>query len=48
VQGDSDRLWFGSSKGIYVYRPSAGFQKVFAYGANPSTADRIEPAGFCS
>lgn len=47
LQGDRDRLWFGNSNGIYVYRPSAGFQKVFAYGANPATADRIEPAGFC-
>jgi hypothetical protein len=47
VQGDGDRLWFGSARGIYVYSPNAGFQKVFAYDANPASSDRIEPSGFC-
>jgi hypothetical protein len=47
LQGDGDRLWFGGSRGIYLYRPDLGFLKVFAYGADPSTSDRIEPAGFC-
>jgi hypothetical protein len=47
VQGDGDRLWFGGSRGIYLYSPDRGFQKVFAYGADPATSDRIEPAGFC-
>jgi hypothetical protein len=47
IQGDGDRLWFGGARGIYLYRPDQGFQKVFAYNADPSTSDRIEPAGFC-
>ena len=47
LQGDHDRLWFGTATGIYLYSPTAGFQKVFAYGAEPATSDRIEPAGFC-
>jgi hypothetical protein len=47
LQGDGDRLWFGGSRGIYLYRPTFGFQKVFAYGADPVTSNRIEPAGFC-
>ena len=47
LQGDHDRIWFGTARGIYLYRPGAGFQKVFAYDADPATSDRIEPAGFC-
>jgi hypothetical protein len=47
LQGDRDRLWFGTARGIYLYRLSAGFQRVFAYDADPATSDRIEPAGFC-
>jgi hypothetical protein len=47
VQGDGDRLWFGGPRGIYLYRPAQGFQKVFAYYADPATSNRIEPAGFC-
>jgi hypothetical protein len=47
LQGDRDRLWFGSPRGIYLYRNGGGFQKVFAYHADPATSDRIEPAGFC-
>jgi hypothetical protein len=47
LQGDGERLWFGGSRGVYLYRPAQGFQKVFAYSADPATSDRIEPAGFC-
>jgi hypothetical protein len=47
VQGDGDRLWFGGPRGIYLYRPDVGFQKVFSYGGDPATSNRIEPAGFC-
>lgn len=47
LQGDRGRLWFGTARGIYLYRPGAGLQKVFAYDADPATSDRIEPAGFC-
>jgi hypothetical protein len=47
VQGDGDRLWFGGSRGIYLYTPDQGFRKVFAYYADPASPNRIEPAGFC-
>jgi hypothetical protein len=47
LQGDRDRLWFGNARGIYLYTSAGGFQKVFAYNADPATSDRIEPAGFC-
>ena len=47
LQADGDRLWFGGSRGIYLYSPDQGFRKVFAYDADPATANRIEPAGFC-
>jgi len=47
LQVDRDRLWFGTASGIYLYRPGAGLQRVFAYDADPATSDRIEPAGFC-
>ena len=47
LEGDRDRLWFGSDLGIYLYRPVTGLQKVFAYSADPSTAPSIHPAGFC-
>lgn len=47
LQGDGDRLWFGGSRGIYLYSPDRGFRKVFAYDGDPATANRIEPAGFC-
>jgi len=47
VQGDGERLWLGREDGIYLYRPAAGLQKVFAYVVNPDFAPSIEPAGFC-
>ena len=47
VQGDGDRIWFGSQTGIYLYRPDRGFQKVFAYTADPANFPYIRPAGFC-
>lgn len=47
LQADGERLWFGSTKGIYLFRPQVGFQKVYAYDAGPATASTIEPAGFC-
>ena len=46
-QGDGDRIWLGSERGIYLYRPDRGFQKVFAYGAAPGSGGDIHPAGFC-
>ena len=47
VQGDGDRLWFGGSRGVYLYTPDGGFRRVFAYDGDPATSNRIEPAGFC-
>jgi hypothetical protein len=46
-QGDGDRIWFGSARGIYLYQPSRGFQKVFAYNGVPGSGGDIRPAGFC-
>lgn len=46
-QGDGDRIWLGSERGIYLYRPDRGFQKVFAYNAAPGSGGDIRPAGFC-
>lgn len=47
LQGDGDRLWFGHARGIYLYSPGHGFRRVFAYAGDPSTSNRIEPAGIC-
>jgi hypothetical protein len=46
-QGDGDRIWLGSERGIYLYRPGRGFQKVFAYDATPNSGTDIHPGGFC-
>jgi hypothetical protein len=45
-QADGDRLWFGSDRGIYLYTPAAGMQKVFAFTSTASEA--IQPVGFCT
>ncbi len=47
VQGDRDRLWFGTYDGIYLYTPSQGFARVFAWPGDSSNSKRIEPAGLC-
>ncbi len=47
IQGDGERTWIASAHGIYLYRPSHGFQKVFAFEGDPYTATQIQPAGFC-
>jgi hypothetical protein len=47
IQGDGERTWIASTHGIYLYRQSHGFQKVFAYESDPYTAKSIQPAGFC-
>jgi hypothetical protein len=47
LQGDGERLWFGGDRGLYVYRPNRGFQRVFAYDARPAELGSIQPAGFC-
>lgn len=47
LQGDRDRLWFGTYDGIYLYTPSHGFARVFAWQGDSSNSTRIEPAGFC-
>lgn len=47
IQGDGERLWFGGNRGLYLYRPNRGFQRVFAYDSRPAEFGSIEPAGFC-
>jgi hypothetical protein len=47
IQGDGERLWFGGDRGLYLYRPKGGFQRVFAYDARPAEYGSIQPAGFC-
>jgi hypothetical protein len=47
IQADGDRLWFGSKDGIYLFTPSHGMQKVYAFAGNPGNASSIQPAGFC-
>ena len=46
-QGDGDRIWLGNERGIYLYRPDRGLQKVFAYNATPGSGGDIHPAGIC-
>ncbi len=43
-QADGDRVWFGSDRGIYLYTPDGGLQKVFAFAGSSAT---IAPAGPC-
>ena len=48
LQVDSDRLWFGNSRGLYVYTATKGLQKVLALKApEPGVDVVISPAGFC-
>ena len=46
-QGDGDRIWLGSPRGLYLYRPDRGLQKVFAYNAAPGSGGDMRPAGVC-
>jgi hypothetical protein len=47
-QADNGRLWFGSSRGLYLYTPAGGLQKVLALPAPEAGVDvTIAPAGFC-
>jgi hypothetical protein len=46
-QGDGHRIWLSSERGIYLYRPDRGFQKVFAYNAPPGSGGDMHPAGIC-
>jgi hypothetical protein len=47
-QADGDRLWFGSSRGLFLYTPAGGFRKVFALAApDPGVDIAILPGGFC-
>ena len=47
-QADGDRLWFGSDRGIYLYRADGSLQKVYALSASQSgSAAAIAPAGLC-
>jgi hypothetical protein len=46
-QGDGDRIWLGSERGIYLFRPNHGLQKVFSPNLVPNTGSNIQPGGFC-
>ena len=47
-QGDGDRLWFGSDRGIYLYTADGGLQKVHAVSASQAgSITTIAPAGLC-
>jgi hypothetical protein len=41
MQADRGRLWFGSDRGIYLWSPASGLQKVFA------SAQPVAPGGLC-
>jgi hypothetical protein len=46
IQG---RLWLGSDRGIYVWTPAVGLQKVYSYDGNPTAeANSMLPSGRCS
>ena len=48
-QGDGDRVWFGSDRGIYLYTADGGLQKVYAASASQAgSITTIAPAGICS
>lgn len=47
AKADHGRLWFGNDRGIYLYTPTTGFQKVFAFKGDPNLAQSILPAGDC-
>lgn len=43
------RLWLGSDRGIYIWTPAEGLQKVYAYDGNLSAEGHaILPAGLCT
>ena len=46
-QADGGRIWFGNERGIYVWMPGTGLQKVFAYTSPFPTSELMFPAGFC-
>jgi hypothetical protein len=49
VESDiSARLWLGTDRGIYLWTPAVGLQKVYAYRGDPVVeASRILPSGLC-
>jgi len=44
----SGRLWLGSDRGIYLWTPAVGLQKVFAFSSNAGEAYAILPSGLCT
>jgi hypothetical protein len=50
VQSDiSGRLWLGSDRGIYLWTPSVGLQKVYAYSGDAMVEGHaVLPAGLCT
>jgi len=47
-QGDGDRVWFGSDRGIYLYTADGGLQKVYAISTSQAgSITTVAPAGIC-
>jgi hypothetical protein len=44
----SGRLWLGNERGMYLWTPAVGLQKVFASNVDPTTPTRVLPAGLCT
>lgn len=44
LQGDGDRIWFGSDHGIYLWTQAAGLREVVHFNGE---AGLVEPAGVC-
>ncbi|HMC69806.1 MAG TPA: hypothetical protein VKJ07_11685 [Mycobacteriales bacterium] len=44
-QPDGDRIWLGNDRGIYLYTPSGGLEKVYAFSGPHQS---VFPAGFCT
>ena len=45
----SGRLWLGSDRGIYLWTPAVGLQKVYAYSGDPMVeAHTVLPSGQCT
>jgi hypothetical protein len=44
-QPDGDRIWLGNDRGVYLYTPAAGLQKVYGFSGSGQT---MFPAGLCA
>jgi hypothetical protein len=44
----SGRLWLGSDRGIYLWTPAVGLQKVFSINRDPAFDHAVLPSGLCT